>query len=148
MVSKVLATRGLKGIGVMNDKGQSLGRIRELALDLDTGRVAYAVLAYGGFPNRTKLFAVPWELLTYSPHDRRFILNVPREVLANGPGYDELQRVMDSTDFYWLGDTFQYFSNNPDWAMKSEGERQLDLARAQQKRGEVAAAQKAKAQAQ
>ena len=45
-------------------RGENLGKIEELMLDLETGRVAYAVLSFGGFLGMgEKLFAVPFEAL-------------------------------------------------------------------------------------
>ena len=62
---KVLTASILKGDKVTNAKGQDLGRVEEIMLDLEKGRVAYVVLSFGRvnwMPN-DKLFAVPWEAL-------------------------------------------------------------------------------------
>ena len=64
----------LIGNDVYNGKGEDLGDIKEIMLDTRTGRVAYAVLSFGGFLGMgEKLFAVPWSCLLYtspSPRDR------------------------------------------------------------------------------
>ena len=87
---------------VMNDKGQNLGRIDEFMIDLETGRINYAVLSHGGFPNRLKFFAVPWESLKFSTHDKKFILNIPNETVAKAPGYDSIEQVFEKPDTTWL----------------------------------------------
>ncbi|MCR4393477.1 MAG: PRC-barrel domain-containing protein [Dehalococcoidales bacterium] len=123
--------------GVMNDQGENLGRIEEFMIDVDTGRIEYGVLAFGGFPNRTKLFAVPWELLSFSTHDRKFILNIPRSLVEKGAGYDSLEQVMEKADTYWLGEIYEYYSHKPEWEQKREEERQEELKRLQARRDEA-----------
>jgi len=49
---------------VVNHQGEDLGKIEELMIDLDRGRIAYAVLSFGGFLGiGDKLFAFPGRLL-------------------------------------------------------------------------------------
>ena len=87
---KVLSASILKGDKVTNSKGEDLGTVEEIMLDLKTGRVAFVVLSFGRvnwMPNN-KLFAVPWEVLSISFHDKKFILNVSKETLQKAPGFD------------------------------------------------------------
>ena len=56
---RILAASTLKGDPVRNKAGKELGTIDEIALDPESGRIAYAVVAFGGFPTLgEKLFAV------------------------------------------------------------------------------------------
>jgi len=122
---------------VMNDNGENLGRIEEFTVDIETGRISYAILSFGGFPNRTKYFAVPLELLNYSTHDKKFILNVPRDIIAKGPGYDDMGKLLETMDTYWLGEIYEYYSHKPEWEKRREEERQEELQRMQERREEV-----------
>jgi uncharacterized protein YrrD len=45
----VLSAAVVLGDTVVNRTGENLGKIEELMLDLENGRVAYAVLSFGGF---------------------------------------------------------------------------------------------------
>ena len=57
----VLSASTLAGDSVRNPAGEDLGMIDELMIDIPSGRVAYAVLSFGGFLGLgDKLFAVPW----------------------------------------------------------------------------------------
>jgi hypothetical protein len=69
----------------MNDKGENLGKIEEFLIDLDTGRIMYAILSYGGFPNRSKFFTVPFELLRFSVHDKNTSWIYPGTLLKRAP---------------------------------------------------------------
>jgi sporulation protein YlmC with PRC-barrel domain len=137
MVAKMFPASNLLKNGVMNDKGENLGRIDELLVDIETGRISYAILSFGGFPNRTKYFTVPWELINYSTHDKKYILNVPRDTIVKGPGYDNMDKSLEAMDTYWLGDIYEYYSHKPEWEKRREEERQEELKRMQQMRDEV-----------
>ena len=79
----------LIGNDVRNADGDELGEIKEIMLDVRSGRVAYAVLSFGGFLGMgERLFAVPWSALTLDPMNRRFVLNVDPERLKGAPGFD------------------------------------------------------------
>ena len=104
---KVLTASTLLGDKVTNSKGEDLGKVEEIMLDLEGGRVAYVVLSFGRvnwMPNN-KLFAVPWEALTISFHDKKFILNVSKETLKSAPGFDR-DKWPDVADFSWLAKEF------------------------------------------
>ena len=123
--------------GVMNDTGENLGRIEEFMVDIETGRISYGILTFGGFPNRTKYFAVPWELVNYSTHDRKFILNVPRDTILKGAGYDDISKLLETMDTYWLGDIYEYYSHKPEWEKRREEEWQEEMKRMQARREQV-----------
>ena len=60
-----LSASTIKGDKVVNRAGEDLGKIEELMIDLQDGRVAYAVLSFGGFLGMgDKLFAIPWKAFT------------------------------------------------------------------------------------
>jgi hypothetical protein len=74
---------------VRNPAGEPLGQVKEFAIDLETGRIAYAVLAFGGLLGvGRKLFAIPWQALTLDEDRNEFILDVDREMLEDAPGFD------------------------------------------------------------
>jgi len=87
---RVLSATTIIGDGVRNASGDHLGRIEELVVDVDNGRVAYAVLSFGGFLGLgDKLFAVPWAALRLATDEHRFVLDVDRSVLEKAPGFDK-----------------------------------------------------------
>ena len=75
---------------VKNATGEELGKIEDLMIDLYSGRIAYAVLSFGGFLDvGNKLFAIPWEALTVDTIKKEFILKVEKSRLEKAPGFDK-----------------------------------------------------------
>lgn len=80
----------LMGNDVYNRDGEDLGDVKEFMIDMDSGRLAYAVLSFGGLLGiGDKLFAVPWEALKLDTVNKRFTLDVPKDRLAEAPGFDK-----------------------------------------------------------
>jgi sporulation protein YlmC with PRC-barrel domain len=82
-------TRGSDFIGmkVKNSAGETLGDVKDLALDVNSGRILYAVLSSGGFLGfRDKEFAVPLSAFTRSTEDKVLLLNANKELLTSTPG--------------------------------------------------------------
>jgi sporulation protein YlmC with PRC-barrel domain len=80
----------LLGNDVYNNAEEDLGDIKEFMIDMASGRIAYAVLSFGGFLGMgDKLFAVPWEALKLNTDNHRFVLDIDREMLKSAPGFDK-----------------------------------------------------------
>lgn len=78
------------GDEVFNRAGETLGEIKELMIDCESGQVGYAVLEFGGFPGLgAKLFAVPMDALRVDTQHKRFVLDIDEERLAQAPGFDK-----------------------------------------------------------
>jgi hypothetical protein len=86
---RVLTAGTLVGDRVRNPASEDLGKIEEIMIDLPTGKVAYAVLSFGGFLGiGDKLFAVPWSALTVDEGEHQFVIDIAKSVLENAPGFD------------------------------------------------------------
>ena len=113
----VLQASAVIGNKVLNPAGEQLGNLKELVFDLEEGRIAYAVLAFGGFMGMgDKLFAIPWEALVLNPRDQTFILDVDKEVLKEAPGFDK-DHWPDNAQYEagWLLDIYEYYGYSPYW---------------------------------
>ena len=112
----VLSGSSLKGDRVVNYKGEDLGKIEEIMIDLDRGRVAYAVLSFGGFLGLgDKLFAIPWQAITVDTVKKQLILNADKALLEKAPGFDK-DNWPDMADLS-LGTTlYGYYGYKPYWA--------------------------------
>jgi sporulation protein YlmC with PRC-barrel domain len=86
----VLSSSSICSDHVKNAAGEDLGKIEDLMIDLHSGRIAYAVLSFGGFLKMgNKLFAIPWEALKVDPINKVFILHVEKSRLENATGFDK-----------------------------------------------------------
>ncbi len=91
----------LIGNDVFNRDSEDLGDIKEIMIDMRTGRVSYAVMSFGGFMGvGEKLFAVPWDALSLDTTNKRFVLDVDRERLETAPGFDH-NKWPDMADPAW-----------------------------------------------
>lgn len=87
---QLLSCSSLCGDKVRNSKGENLGKIEDIMIDLLDGRIGYAVLSFGGFVGiGEKLFAVPWSVLQLDQETHEFVLDVDKETLKNAPGFDK-----------------------------------------------------------
>ena len=78
----------IKGSRVVNVKEENLGKIEEVMIDSEQGRIAYVVLSFGGLLGMgNKLFAIPWESLEYNRGD--YILRLDKSILEKAEGFDE-----------------------------------------------------------
>jgi sporulation protein YlmC with PRC-barrel domain len=79
----------LLGSRVKNMAGEDLGTLEEFMIDIEEGRIVYAVLSFGGFLGvGNKLFAIPWKALMLKPQENLFILDVDKERLEDAPGFN------------------------------------------------------------
>lgn len=70
-MSATLSASTLAGNKVKNAQGEDLGKVEELMIDLESGRVAYAVVSFGGgFLHSGKLFAIPWASLAVDQKEK------------------------------------------------------------------------------
>ena len=103
----------LIGNDVYNKQTEDLGDIKEIMLDMRTGRVSYAVLSFGGFMGMgEKLFAVPWEALRLDTENKRFVLDVTKARLEGAPGFDK-QHWPDMADATWERSIHDYYGTRP-----------------------------------
>lgn len=109
----LMGAETLVGNDVVNKKDEDLGDIKEIMLDVRTGRVSYAVLSFGGFLGLgEKLFAVPWDALTLDTEEKRFVLDVAKDSLDGAPGFDK-NDWPDMADPTWQKKIHAYYGTRP-----------------------------------
>lgn len=103
------------GTPVVNTKAESLGEIKEIVIDPKTGRVAYVVVAFGGFLTMgKKLFAIPFSAFDYNLTNNDYVLNVPKERLEKAPGFDAAHWPAMS-DEMWNRSVYSFYGRTPYW---------------------------------
>jgi len=113
--TSVMAADTLTGDTVVNRQKENLGTIEHLMIDIEKGRVAYAVLSFGGFLGMgDKLFAIPWSALGLDTVEKQFILDVDKKLLERAPGFDKAHwpNMADPT---WDAEVSTYYGAKPYW---------------------------------
>ena len=93
--------------------GEHLGKIEDIMIDLENGRVAYSVLSFGGFLCLgNKLFAVPCEALSVRPHEQAFVFDVAKKILKETEGFDKDDWPLTRE---WLANIYTCYGYKPCW---------------------------------
>jgi sporulation protein YlmC with PRC-barrel domain len=112
---QVMAADTLQGTRVVNFHGENLGEIQDIMLDVPSGRIAYAVLSFGGIMGiGDKLFAIPWSALTLDADRECFMLDIDREQLKTAPGFDK-DHWPSMADPAWAADVHSFYKRRPYW---------------------------------
>jgi sporulation protein YlmC with PRC-barrel domain len=121
---RVLSASSLKDTKVRNPNGDDLGKIEEVMLDQRSGKMAYAVLSFGGFLGMgDKLFAIPWRAINLDQDEEEAILDVQPEVLENAPGFDK-DHWPDFADPQWGESIHAHYDSTPYWEGDVRGQRE------------------------
>jgi hypothetical protein len=103
------------GSKVVNAQNEDLGKIEDLVLDAGAGRIAYAVLSFGGFLGMgEKFFAIPWNALRFNLTENRAVLNLDKKQLENAPGFDK-DKWPNFADSTWGQGIYKHYGYTPYW---------------------------------
>ncbi|MEC9362479.1 MAG: PRC-barrel domain-containing protein [Pseudomonadota bacterium] len=112
---EIMASDTLEGDTVVNLTGETLGKIRDIMIDVPSGRVAYAVMSVGGVMGiGDKLFAVPWNALVLDADNHCFVLDVSKERLKDAPGFDK-EHWPELADARFATSVYEYYGTPPYW---------------------------------
>jgi len=106
----------LIGMNVKNRENEKIGEVKDLIVDLQSGHIAYAVVSSGGILGiGDKLVAVPARSFEYSDTDKKLVLNVDKQTLANAPRFEK-DRWPDISDVRWNTGVYQHYGQQPYWS--------------------------------
>jgi sporulation protein YlmC with PRC-barrel domain len=91
-VRKIFRVSKVIGMPVKTTEGDKLGEIEDVAVNIETGQVAYVVLSFGGFFGlANKWFAVPWAEFSLVNDEREnyFTIETTKDKLKKLPGFDK-----------------------------------------------------------
>lgn len=106
----------VQGTSVYNTDGDKLGDIYDVMLDKRSGRIAYAILAFGGVLGIGKQYhPLPWQTLKYDTRQEGYVVGIPKEALAGGPAFDSGDLPAWGDRAYEQG-IHDYYRTMPYWA--------------------------------
>ena len=112
-VAKSFRASQLTGLNVKNSEGESLGTVEDIVMDVESGKVAYVALSFGGlFGVGDKLFAVPYRQMKFmhGKDEMYFVLNVPKDRLKAAPGFNK-SNWPDFADPQWMKSIDDFYGN-------------------------------------
>lgn len=123
METNLVPSGKLKVYDITNSNGDDLGQVQDFMVDMVSGRMAYAVVAFGGILGISdKWFAMPFDALCWSPENKKFIVDMQPETLKWAPGIEKNKwpdHYMES-EIGWLEDVYAHFSCKPYWVRDGE----------------------------
>jgi sporulation protein YlmC with PRC-barrel domain len=103
----------IKGSKVLTVKDEELGKIEEVMIDSEIGKIAYVVLACDCFLGIScKLFAIPWEALEASRGD--YILRVEKGAFEAAEGFGDDVWTLTHND---LTRVYEQYKVHPYWGI-------------------------------
>lgn len=104
----------VEGTAVYGADNKKIGTVERIMIDKTSGKVAYAVLSYGGFLGiGNDHYPTPWSTLTYDTSLGGYRTSITRDQLDNAPRY------ADESDWTWNRDAdrrvYDYYQAAPFW---------------------------------
>jgi len=109
----LLSADTITGDEVCNLQDEKLGTIQDIMLDMQTGKIRYAVLSSGGFLGMgDRLFAIPWKALKQDKDNKRFVLDVKLQRMKDAPGFDK-DHWPNMAEEKWNSNIESYYAKGP-----------------------------------
>jgi hypothetical protein len=112
--TSLIGSDKVEGTAVYGADGQKIGKIERVMLDKVSGKVAYAVLSFGGFMGMgEEYYPVPWSTLKYDTSLGGYRVNLTKDKLEKAPKYSS------STGWKWDRENdrrvYDYYRASPYW---------------------------------
>lgn len=86
---RLISSAKVEGTPVVDRDGARIGTIANFMVDKYTGRVAYAVMRFGGVMGfGASLFPLPWPILDYDEEAGGYRLEIAKEDMASAPRFE------------------------------------------------------------
>ncbi len=104
--SDLISSDKVEGTAVYGADGNKIGRIESVMIGKRDGKVAYAVLSFGGFLGMGEdHYPIPWSVLTYDENYGGYRVSLTEDQLKNAPSF------RSSDDWDWTADRRSSLSN-------------------------------------
>jgi PRC-barrel domain len=111
----LIASDKVEGTEVYRSTGDHIGEIERVMIDKRSGKVAYAVMSFGGFLGMGEdFYPLPWSLLTYNERLGGYEVNISEEQLKGAPKFREDEE-WDWSDRERGRRIYDYYGATPYW---------------------------------
>ncbi len=112
----VVTARTLEGITVYSATGEKAGTLEDVMIDKVSGKIAYAVLAFGGFLGLgERHHPLPWTILQYDSSKGGYVVELDKETVKDAPSFGSSDDVCWE-DEGWGRRVHDYYKAKPYWA--------------------------------
>jgi hypothetical protein len=106
---ELIASNKVEGTAVYDRNGEKIGTVHNFMVGKRSGRVAYAVVSFGGFLGFGGGYhPLPWNTLTYDEKQGGYVIAIDKERLKNAPKYQDGDEAFSNPVYgrqvtdYWL----------------------------------------------
>jgi len=86
--TNLISSEKVSGTDVYNTAGDSLGEIHDVMIDKQSGKIAYAVMSFGGFLGIGERYhPLPWVTLKYDTRQGGYVVGMTKEQLEGAPTF-------------------------------------------------------------
>jgi hypothetical protein len=115
-IGSLIASDKVEGTAVYGTDQNKIGELERVMIDKLSGKVAYAVVSFGGFLGIGEdYYPMPWSMLKYDTHLGGYRVGVTKDQLDKAPQYSE------SSGWNWNRDNdrrvYDYYKADPYWGI-------------------------------
>jgi len=111
--SRLIGSDRVEGTIVYNKSGEKIGSIKTVMIDKLSGKVAYAVMSFGGFLGvGDNYYPLPWSMLKYDTRFGGYVVDIDKKVLEGAPSYGPRERI-DWDDEKWGRRVHEHYGVDP-----------------------------------
>lgn len=109
----LLSARHAIDQSVRGPDGDAVGKLQDLTIDLSTGQVTYAIIAWQSeAAEEAPHYAIPWSSVRQSNGEGELVLDLSAASLRNACRVDVLD-THDKPQHHWQHDVFDYYRCQP-----------------------------------
>jgi hypothetical protein len=113
----LIASSKVQGTYVYNAAGEELGSIHDVMIDKLSGKVAYAIMSFGGFLGiGNQYHPLPWSVLKYDTSKGGYVVHLDKRQLEGGPAY-AADTEPDWSDRGYETKIHDYYGVGPYWQL-------------------------------
>jgi hypothetical protein len=113
----LIASDKVEGTPVRRSDGDKIGTIERVMIEKRSGKVAYAVMSFGGFMGLGEdYYTLPWSVLKYNTQLDAYELNLSEDQLRGAPRRSQDGRDA-SYDREWEEHVHRYYNATPYWGI-------------------------------
>ena len=115
--TSLISASKVTGTNVYNTSGDWLGELHDVMIDKVSGKIAYAVLSFGGFLGVGERYhPLPWAALKYDTRQGGYVVGITREQLQGAPTFARDMQPAWGDRVYEKG-IHDYYGTAPYWGV-------------------------------